>query len=71
MMLRTLSKLETSALETTCRRYGRRKVLISLRKTAFTVGDIGQKMNGFEVLNPELVICRMDESTFYDGIDHQ
>ncbi|HQP80543.1 MAG TPA: DNA-directed RNA polymerase subunit alpha [Paludibacteraceae bacterium] len=42
------------------------KVLISVaKKTVFTAGDIGQKMNGFEVLNPELVICRMDESTSF------
>ncbi|MDO4970700.1 MAG: DNA-directed RNA polymerase subunit alpha [Bacteroidales bacterium] len=29
----------------------------------FKAGDIGKVLNGFEVLNPELVICHMDPST--------
>jgi len=29
---------------------------------AFTAGDINKFLTGFEVLNPELVICRMDSS---------
>ena len=39
------------------------KVTISVMgKTAFTAHDIGKKITGFEVLNPELVICSMDAS---------
>ncbi len=29
--------------------------------TEFKAGDIGKYLNGFEVLNPELVICHLDE----------
>ena len=29
--------------------------------TEFRAGDIGKYLNGFEVLNPELVICHLDE----------
>ena len=28
----------------------------------FTAGEIGKYLTGFEVLNPELVICHLDES---------
>jgi DNA-directed RNA polymerase subunit alpha len=28
----------------------------------FKAGDIGKQLNGFEVLNPELVICHLDSS---------
>ena len=39
------------------------KVTISVSgKTAFTAGDIGKHFTGFEVLNPELVICSLDAS---------
>lgn len=31
----------------------------------FKAGDIGKVLNGFEVLNPELVICHMDPSTSF------
>ncbi len=31
-------------------------------KETFTAGDIGKFLTGFEVLNPELVVCRMDSS---------
>lgn len=31
----------------------------------FKAGDIGKVLNGFEVLNPELVICHMDPSTIF------
>lgn len=31
----------------------------------FKAGDIGKVLNGFEVLNPELVICHMDSSTSF------
>lgn len=31
----------------------------------FKAGDIGKVLNGFEVLNPELVICHMDLSTSF------
>jgi len=39
------------------------KVTISVSgKTAFTAGDIGKHFTGFEVLNPDLVICTLDAS---------
>lgn len=31
----------------------------------FKAGDIGKVLNGFEVLNPELVICHMDPNTSF------
>jgi len=37
------------------------KVSITVENTAeFRAGDIGKSLSGFEVLNPELVICRLD-----------
>lgn len=33
--------------------------------SALTAGDIGKYFTGFEVLNPELVICEMDESAYF------
>lgn len=40
------------------------KVTISVSGTdVFKAGDIGKHLTGFEVLNPDLVICHMDEST--------
>ena len=39
------------------------KVSISVSGTdVFKAGDIGKHLTGFEVLNPELVICNMDQS---------
>ena len=39
------------------------KVTISVSGTdVFKAGDIGKHLTGFEVLNPDLVICNMDES---------
>lgn len=39
------------------------KVTINVSgKTNFTAGDIGKHFTGFEVLNPELVICTLDAS---------
>ncbi len=39
------------------------KVSISVSGTdVFKAGDIGKNLTGFEVLNPDLVICNMDES---------
>lgn len=39
------------------------KVTISVSGTdVFKAGDIGKHLTGFEVLNPDLVICHMDES---------
>lgn len=39
------------------------KVTINVSgKTTFTAGDIGKHFTGFEVLNPELVICTLDAS---------
>lgn len=32
-------------------------------KDVFRAGDISQALNGFEVLNPDLVICHLDPST--------
>jgi len=37
------------------------KVTITVSGTSeFTAGDIGKALNGFEVMNPELVICHLD-----------
>ena len=33
--------------------------------TVFKAGDIGKHFTGFEVLNPELVICTLDETTSF------
>ena len=39
------------------------KVSINVKDTdVFTAGDIGKYLTGFEVLNPELVICHLDSS---------
>lgn len=35
-------------------------------KETFTAGDIDQFVNGFEILNPELVICNMEPSTVFE-----
>ncbi len=34
-------------------------------KEEFTAGDIGKSLSGFEVLNPELVICHLDPSASF------
>lgn len=34
-------------------------------KEVFTAGDLGAALSGFEVLNPELVICHLDESASF------
>ena len=46
------------------------KVTISVKgTTAFKAGDLGKHLTGFEVLNPDLVICKMDKSaSFYIDI---
>ena len=42
------------------------KVTISVSGSeVFKAGDIGKYLTGFEVLNPELVICRMDSSASF------
>ena len=39
------------------------KVSITVENsTEFKAGDIGKYLTGFEVLNPDLVICHLDES---------
>jgi DNA-directed RNA polymerase subunit alpha len=39
------------------------KVLLSLKnKTEFTAGNIGEVLQSFQVMNPELLICTMDSS---------
>lgn len=42
------------------------KVTISCSAPEFKAGDIGKVLTGFEVLNPEMVICRMDESAKFN-----
>ncbi len=43
------------------------KVTISLRnKTEFTAGNIGEALNSFEVMNPDLLICTMDSTAKLD-----
>lgn len=43
------------------------KVTISVKgTTAFKAGDLGKHLTGFEVLNPEFVICTMDKSANFN-----
>ena len=43
------------------------KVTISVKgTTAFKAGDLGKHLTGFEVLNPEFVICTMDKSASFN-----
>ena len=42
------------------------KVTISCSGTEFKAGDIGKALTGFEVLNPDMVICHMDESAKFN-----
>ncbi len=43
------------------------KVTISVKgATVFKAGDLGKHLTGFEVLNPELVICTMDKSANFN-----
>ncbi|MBP6230299.1 MAG: DNA-directed RNA polymerase subunit alpha [Paludibacteraceae bacterium] len=42
------------------------KVMINVEKTdVFKAGDIGKYLTGFEVLNPELVLCTMDSKSSF------
>ncbi len=42
------------------------KVILDVANTTvFKAGDIGKKLSGFEVLNPDLVICNMDKSASF------
>lgn len=42
------------------------KVTISVSgRDVFKAGDIGKQLSGFEVLNPDLVICRMDTNASF------
>ena len=42
------------------------KVTVSVKGTTeFTAGDLGKYLTGFEVLNPELVICTLDKSAAF------
>lgn len=43
------------------------KVTISVKgTTAFKAGDLGKHLTGFEVLNPDFVICTMDKSASFN-----
>lgn len=42
------------------------KVTISCSGAEFKAGDIGKALTGFEVLNPDMVICHMDESAKFN-----
>ncbi len=43
------------------------KVTISVKDTtAFKAGDLGKHLTGFEVLNPDMVICTMDKSASFN-----
>lgn len=43
------------------------KVTISVKgTTAFKAGDLGKHLTGFEVLNPDFVICNMDKSASFN-----
>lgn len=43
------------------------KVTINVSgKEVFKAGDIGKALNGFEVMNPELVICHLDPSASFN-----
>jgi DNA-directed RNA polymerase subunit alpha len=43
------------------------KISLSLRnKTEFTAAVIGEALNSFEVMNPELLICTLDSSAKFD-----
>ncbi len=35
-------------------------------KDVFKAGDIGKALNGFEVMNPDLVICRLDQNASFN-----
>jgi len=36
------------------------------RKSEITAGDLGEAINGFEVLNPDLVICNLDKKVDFE-----
>ncbi|MDR2691978.1 MAG: DNA-directed RNA polymerase subunit alpha [Dysgonamonadaceae bacterium] len=39
------------------------KVTVNVSGTEFRAGEIGQQLSGFNVLNPDLVICRLNKGT--------
>ena len=41
------------------------KVTINVSGTEFKAGDIAKHLSGFDVLNPDLVICRLDKSASF------
>jgi DNA-directed RNA polymerase subunit alpha len=46
---------------------GQEKIILNLKnRTEFTAGTIGDTTSGFEVMNPELLICTMDSSAKLD-----
>jgi DNA-directed RNA polymerase subunit alpha len=46
---------------------GQEKIILNLKnRTEFTAGTIGDATAGFEVMNPELLICTMDSSAKLD-----
>jgi DNA-directed RNA polymerase subunit alpha len=43
------------------------KITVSIKnQETFTAGDIGRFTNGFEILNPDLVICHLDTSISFE-----
>jgi DNA-directed RNA polymerase subunit alpha len=43
------------------------KITVSIKnQDTFTAGDIGRFTNGFEILNPDLVICHLDTSISFE-----
>ena len=42
------------------------KVTINVSGSEFKAGDIAKHLSGFDVLNPELVICRLDKSANFN-----
>jgi DNA-directed RNA polymerase subunit alpha len=43
------------------------KITVSIKnQDTFTAGDIGRFTNGFEILNPDLVICHLDTSMSFE-----
>jgi DNA-directed RNA polymerase subunit alpha len=43
------------------------KITVSIKnQDTFTAGDIGRFTNGFEILNPELVICHLDNNLSFE-----
>jgi DNA-directed RNA polymerase subunit alpha len=43
------------------------KITVSIKnQDTFTAGDIGRFTNGFEILNPELIICHLDTNLSFE-----